>query len=65
MHKNDEWVGYMCKTDFLYERGLPAKGNTVYSSIENLKQKHPCVENCGIVKVKVVLEAVVSDGTDV
>lgn len=51
--------GYMCKVDFDFEVGEALGGNTVYSSIKDLKRHRKCVETCGIVKVKVELEEVV------
>lgn len=46
-------VLYMCKTDYEFELGYAAGGNTLYPSIEDLKKCKPCVESCGIVAVRV------------
>lgn len=54
--------GYMCKTDFDWELGEASNGTQVYASVEELKAKRKCVENCGIVKVKVSLDFVVLPG---
>ena len=53
-------VGYMCKTDFTWELGAALDGNTVYPSVEDLKKNRKCWEECGIVKVKILLEEVVT-----
>lgn len=50
-------IGYMCKTDFDDE--LPNSETYVYPSIEELKEKRPCVAECGIVEVEVKLRRVV------
>jgi hypothetical protein len=48
---DNEVIGYMCRIDFQCELGeCPV---TVYSSIESLKKKHPCWEQCGIMEVRV------------
>lgn len=54
--------GFMCKTDFLYELGNAAGGETVYASVEDLKARRPCTEGCGIVEVEVRLVRVVEEG---
>lgn len=52
--------GYMDMTDFYDELG---EGPTckIYSSIEQLKKDSPCVKQCGIVKVKVILEEAIQE----
>lgn len=54
-------VGYMCKTDFTWEVGEAIGGNTIYPSIEDLKENRKCWEECGIVKVKILIEEVVAE----
>ena len=54
-----EKFGYMCKVDFDWEIGGAIGGNTVYPSVEDLKDNRTCWEECGIVKVKIELEEVV------
>lgn len=56
-------VGYMCQTDFDWELGEARGGTEVYCSVTDLKRKRKCVEQCGIVKVKVSLVEVVDPGT--
>jgi len=48
-----EMHGYMCKVDFECELGFAEGGNTVYPSVENLKERRKCTPQCGIVKVAV------------
>lgn len=55
-------IAYACKIDFDWELGEALGGSVLYPSIEDLKEHHSCVEDCGIVKVKVSLEEVISDG---
>lgn len=51
---DDDFVtGYMDLVDFECELGMASGGNAVYASIEDLRKQHPCVKQCGIVKVKV------------
>lgn len=54
--------GFMCRTDFEEELGCAEGGNTVYPSLENLKQHRQCVAECGIVRVSVNLEEVIEPG---
>lgn len=46
-------IGYMDLIDFECELGAAMGGNTVYPSIEDLKEHKGCVESCGIVEVEV------------
>lgn len=51
-----EIIVYVDLTDFLHEIG---EGNApgphyVYNSIKEIKEKQPCVDQCGIVKAKLV-----------
>lgn len=45
--------GFMCLTDFECELGNADGGSTVYSTVEELRERRPCVAGCGIVKVEV------------
>jgi hypothetical protein len=49
----------MCKVDFECELEEDNKGTKIYPSVESLKKDRKCVEQCGIVKVKVELVEVV------
>ena len=56
-------IGYMDRTDFEYELGQASGGNIVYPNIEDLKEhKAGCINECGIVKVKVELVEVIEEG---
>lgn len=46
---------YMCKIACECELGHDADGTKFYPSLEILKVKHPCWEECGVVKVKIEL----------
>jgi len=59
-----EHFGYMCLIDWNYEVGQNARGNLVYPDIECLRERHNCADSCGIVKVKLTLEEIISPGTD-
>jgi hypothetical protein len=50
--------GYMCYTDFAHEVGESPNGIDVYRSVDDLCKNRDCVLQCGIVKVKVVLDTV-------
>lgn len=52
-------VGFMCKTDFDHELGSASDGVKVYPSERALRQERRCVDECGIVKVRVTLAEVV------
>src|SRR5574338_821079 len=48
----DYVVGYMDLIDFECELGGAMGGNTVYPSVEDLREHRQCVESCGIVAVE-------------
>lgn len=50
---DEDNFGYMCMTDFDHELGAACGGVAVYPSVTDLKRCRPCVDECGIVKVKV------------
>ena len=54
-------IGYMCKVDYECELGAAAGGKVVYPTVEDLKERRSCVDECGIVKVAVSLEEVVQE----
>ena len=56
---DDFVIGYMDLIDFECELGCASDGNTVYPTIEDLKQARPCVEQCGIVEVEVRFRRIV------
>jgi|APSaa5957512535_1039671.scaffolds.fasta_scaffold22841_5 NAD-dependent dihydropyrimidine dehydrogenase PreA subunit len=56
-------IGYMCQTDFQHELYNARGGVTVYPSPENAKQCRECIEDCGMVSVKVELVEVIDKGT--
>ena len=58
---NETAIGYMDKIDFECEIGLQSGGNTIYQSIEDLKEHKKCVSECGIVKVEVKLIEVIEE----
>ena len=62
--KTEDEIYYMCKTDFEYELGYAAGGNSVYSSLEDLKECRPCVDFCGIVAVKIEYVCTVEEGSE-
>jgi hypothetical protein len=53
-------IGYMCMTDYYHEIG-EGPVCKVYSSIKQIKDEMPCVEECGIVKVRVYLEEAIQE----
>lgn len=55
-------IGYMCRIDFDYHLGYDSDGTKVYPSLHALRVDHPCVDDCGIIKVSVVLEEVIVEG---
>ncbi len=59
--KDEPRYGYMCKVGFDWELGHAIGGNKIYPSVEDLKENCRCVEECGIVKVRIELEEVVQE----
>ncbi len=55
-------IGYMCQVDFDFELGEAMAGTSVYSSKKDLKENRKCVNECGIVRVKIQLDKVVQKG---
>lgn len=45
--------GYMDKVDFEHELEEVCSGVKIYPTVEDLKRNKKCVEQCGIVKVKI------------
>lgn len=62
---DDDFVtGFMCKVDFDWELGYASGGNTVYPSEEDLRKCRKCVDECGIVEVRVQFVRVVQEEKD-
>lgn len=49
-------IGYCCMTDFDWELGEALGGTEIYASIEDLRECRKCVDQCGIVKVRIEFE---------
>lgn len=62
--QKDPIYGYMCKVDWDHEVPYPIDGNRIFWSIDTLKQHLSCVEECGIVKVKLSFVEVVQEGKE-
>lgn len=43
---------YLCGPSFRYELGETQMDGYIFDSIEELKQKHSCWEECGIVEIE-------------
>jgi hypothetical protein len=56
-----EYIGYMDKVDFEEELGRASDGNKVFPSAEAVRRHRRCSAECGIVKVRVVLEEVTQE----
>lgn len=52
-------IGYMCMVDFDHELGEAMCGTKIYPSLEDLRRERSCVDECGIVKVKITRTSVV------
>lgn len=52
-------TGYMCMVDWECEIGGAIGGSTVYPSAEDCKHKRPCVDQCGLVEVRVIATRIV------
>ena len=53
---------YLCSVDFDHEIGEASGGNTVYPSLDNLKELVPCWESCGVIKAIVIFDSLVVKG---
>lgn len=53
--------GFMCKTDFDYELRDASDGARVYPSEAALRRARGCVDECGIVEVRLSLVRVVQE----
>jgi hypothetical protein len=53
---------FMCQTDFDCELGMAAGGTALYASVSDLKRSRQCIDECGIVAVRVQLVRVVELG---
>jgi hypothetical protein len=56
MKKPKEVEVYLDGTDWIYEIGRAADGNTIYASAEDLKKNSNCWDSCGIAKCKLVFK---------
>lgn len=54
--KNIEHSVFIDATDFRYEVGHASDGNTIYPSLEDLKEHSPCWEECGVVRATLIFE---------
>ena len=52
--------GFMCMVDWQHHAGADARGNMVYWSEKNIKERRKCVSACGIVEVQIKAIRVVS-----
>lgn len=57
----DPTVGYMCKTDYDDEMGYASDGVRVFPSLRALKEARKCLDQCGIVKVRIQLLEVIQE----
>lgn len=52
-------IGYMCRIDFDHHMGNDPKGVEIYPTVGDLRDHHPCADECGIVEVEVTIKQVV------
>lgn len=57
-----EYKAYVCKTDWDHHFPDDWHGVTLYFSEKSIKAHRKCVEECGIVEIKVSFEGVVQRG---
>lgn len=58
---SDDKFAYMCKTDFDFELGEALGGTRVYLSIKDLLYNRKCTNQCGYVKVRIILEDIIKE----
>lgn len=51
----------MCAVDFMHHLENDSHEQRVYSSEEDLRAKRPCVKECGVARVRIVLEQFITD----
>lgn len=61
-NKVQEVEVYVCKTDYDYHIPDDVQGITVYFSEESIREERDCVENCGIVKMKLTFDSIIDKG---
>ena len=59
--KDNEYTAYVCQTDWDYHFPDDWHGVNIYFSEKSIKEHRKCVEECGIVKIKVSFEEVVQE----
>ena len=64
MSKKKEAYAYVCKTDWIYHVPDDYHGINIYFSEKAIRELMPCVEECGIVKIKLSYEEVVEKTCD-
>ncbi len=57
-----KYTAYVCKTDWTYHFPDDWSGVNIYFSEESIVHHRECVGECGIVKVQVTFDSVVSEG---
>jgi len=62
MQEEKEYTAYVCQTDWDYHFPDDWHGVDIYFSEKSIKAHRKCVEECGIVKVKVSFEEVIEKG---
>lgn len=56
MKKAETMVAYMCTTDWLYELREPHLSfPELYKSLQDIRKRRVCVQECGITKVEIHL----------
>lgn len=53
----EKLVGYMDITDFKFH--IQNDGAILYSSIEDINERKPCIDECGIYEVEIIVRRVV------
>lgn len=54
---------YMCAVDWKYEVPHNLLGNQIFYDLKSLKEFRSCVEECGIVRVKMSFVETIQEGT--
>lgn len=55
-------IGYMDMVDFECELGLASGGNTVYATEAECRKNKKCIDECGLVEVKVEVTRIIQEG---
>jgi len=52
---------YMCLVDYNWELGEALGGVVLYPTLKDLQENQKCVDKCGVVRVKIILDKTIQE----